>query len=665
MMERRSIPFKRGRLQRDPVIERDWVQPAIRFPLSLLALALFLSGCAAAGSGGAGGAGGTGPMVGAGGSGESMPAHGFMRSVVPFDVVDEHGDPYAHPFLGGFVVPRPQFVDIDGDGDLDLFVHERSNELMYLENVGTARVPRYEWHTDQWQGLETGEWSRFVDLDDDGLVDLVAEELFSYIRVYRNEGTAEVPVMVHVPDSLRDDAGRPIFADRQNIPAFHDLDADGRLDLFLGRIDGTVGRYSATGETGPEGLPRFRLVTERFEGIEIVGALVAPSLHGANSMFFADADGDGLADLFWGDFFEAGILLMENRGNSTNPSITNVPIPVYDGDEPIVTSGFNAPTLADVDDDGAMNLFIGVLGGAFNPIRTAADNFHHYRNDGEGRFDLETRRFLHGIDVGSESVPAIGDMDGDGKPDILVGNKIDPDAAGRARLYWFRSTGSVEAPRFQLQDTIDLVSSYHYAPAVAPLWGEDALPGLVLGTWSDGLHFYRNRGDERDEGDEGDEGETGSPRFEHQDGMTMQLSRGSNGAPAVVDLDDDGLLDLVVGRSNGELSYYRNVGSASEPRFEFVSDQWMDIRVGRRAHPAFVDLTGDGLLDLVVGQEAAGATVFRNVGSRVDPAFEEDPSLEIRLHPYGAPTFGDLTGDGNPELIAGGASGGLIYFERR
>ena len=38
----------------------------------------------------------------------------------------------AQPFLGGFDVPRPQLVDIDGDGDLDLFVQERSNAVMYL-----------------------------------------------------------------------------------------------------------------------------------------------------------------------------------------------------------------------------------------------------------------------------------------------------------------------------------------------------------------------------------------------------------------------------------------------------------------------------------------------------------------------------------------------------
>jgi hypothetical protein len=55
----------------------------------------------------------------------------------------------------------------------------------------------------------------------------------------------------------------------------------------------------------------------------------------------------------------------------------------YTNAEPIATSGFNAPVLIDLFDRGSPDLFIGVLGGAYNPNATAADNFHNYLNDGQ------------------------------------------------------------------------------------------------------------------------------------------------------------------------------------------------------------------------------------------------------------------------------------------
>lgn len=573
---------------------------------------------------------------------------GFVRVVTPFEVLDAQGVPYGHPFIGGFIAPRPQFVDIDGDGALDLFIHERVDELMFFENVGSLTEPEFVWRTDRWHDLAIGEWSRFVDLDGDGLIDLLSEERFDYVRVYRNDGTPQEPRLVHATDSLRDAQGRPIFADRQNIPALHDLDANGRMDMLLGRIDGTVARYQATAHTDGDGVPRFALVAERFESIEIVGE-ITPSMHGANSLFLADADRDGRPDLYWGDFFEPGLLLIENRGAPSSPSLRSEPVPVYSGDRAIVTSGFNAPYLADINGDGAPDLFIGVLGGAFNPTLTASDNFHYYRND-NGSFNRVTTRFVNGIDVGTESVPSTGDIDGDGALDLLVGNQIDPAKTSTGRLYWFANVGSPTEPRLELRDTIDLVTSFHYAPAIANLW-DDPLPGLVLGTWTDGIHFYRNTG------------EPGAPRFDLQEELTLQLPRGSNATPALADLNGDGLLDLVTGRSNGELSYFRNVGSTAEPRFELESDPWLNIRVGRRSHPAFTDLTGNGLPDLVIGREEKGAVVYRNVGTRAEPRFEEDPSIQIPLHGYGAPAFADLYGNGRPVLIAGNVSGGLIFLE--
>ncbi len=108
------------------------------------------------------------------------PARGsFVREVSPFTVVGRDGTHYAHPFFGGMNVPRPQFRDIDGDGDLDLFLQELSNTVAFFENVGTPADPSFLWRTDRFQELDVGEWNRFVDLDRDGDPDLLAEQPFS------------------------------------------------------------------------------------------------------------------------------------------------------------------------------------------------------------------------------------------------------------------------------------------------------------------------------------------------------------------------------------------------------------------------------------------------------------------------------------------------------
>ncbi|MGH7446344.1 MAG: FG-GAP repeat domain-containing protein, partial [Longimicrobiales bacterium] len=238
---------------------------------------------------------------------------GWQRSVAPFTVLDENGREYAHPFLGGFDVPRPQFIDIDGDGDLDLFVQERSNDLMHFENTGSAAAPQYEWRSDRYRDIDIGEWYRFIDMDGDGDYDMIAEWPYSYIRLYRNTGSAVQPRFIPEADTLRDSQGRAIFADRQNIANAADIDCNGLMDLFIGRVDGTITRYEETPQADGS-VPRFRFVTDRFEGIEIVAALSGSTRHGANSMYFADVDGDADLDLFWGDFFEAGVLFIRNQG---------------------------------------------------------------------------------------------------------------------------------------------------------------------------------------------------------------------------------------------------------------------------------------------------------------------------------------------------------------
>ncbi len=587
----------------------------------------------------------------------SAPA--WERVVYGIEVRDEAGDPVDHPFLGGFNLPRPQLADADGDGDLDLFVQEVSDQVMFFRNVGEGMGSEYRWVTDTFEDLSVGEWFRFVDVDLDGDLDLLAEAPYSYIRYYRNDGGAGPASYVLVADTIRDVNGEAVFSDRQNIPNAADIDCDGFLDLLIGRLTGTITRYEA--ETVDEnGVPRFEHITDSFEDIEIVGAMQG-SLHGANTMALQDFDQDGDHDLFWGDFFEPGLLLIENTGTCQRPVLRGTPRPWPVGD-PVATSGYNAPALGDIDRDGDMDLTMGVLGGAFNPNRTSVENLYQFEQGADGAFSVATTRLIRTIDVGSESFPAFTDLDGDGDLDLLLSNKIETDNTRTGLIYVYENTGAAGTPVFAARGHVPgLPDAYHYAPAFGDLDG-DGDDDMMLGQWGDQVAYYRN---DRGAGAGGNGGGDGvMPRWTLVDSAAATLTRGRNTTPALGDLDGDGDLDLLVGESSGTLNYYRNDGTRAAPDFQLVSDEFQDIDIGRRSIPTFVDWDDDGDLDLVLGTEASGIRIYLNERTRSEPVFVETEPFGPPVPTFTAPAFADLDGDGDLDLVAGGNGGGLTVYRR-
>jgi hypothetical protein len=142
--------------------------------------------------------------------------------------------------VGANTLTIPYFIDIDADGDYDCFIGEgTTGAIMYYKNTGTARQPQFEKQSAAYNSLSMVKLlasgvanPAFGDIDRDGDYDclIVDEEGNEYF--FKNEGTREKPVFVHVINS--DDPFKSLtIIDGMCNTSFEDWDHDGLIDLFI------------------------------------------------------------------------------------------------------------------------------------------------------------------------------------------------------------------------------------------------------------------------------------------------------------------------------------------------------------------------------------------------------------------------------------------------
>ena len=148
-----------------------------------------------------------------------------------------------------------------------------------------------------------------------------------------------------------------------------------------------------------------------------------------------------------------------------------------------------------------------------------------------------------------------------------------------------------------------------------------------------------------------------------------------NAMPMFHDWDGDGDLDLIVGDFLDNFTYYENVGTRTAP--VYTSGRLLRDPTGARLHgelciitPAAVDWDGDGLMDMVSGEEDGRVAFYRNTGRVVDRMPVFDPPVFLRqqadLVNFGilcTPAGVDWDGDGDYDLICGNSTGYICFFE--
>jgi len=570
----------------------------------------------------------------------SATAQNFTRSIdgIP---IERNGERLEFPFFGGLDRFIPQFIDADGDGDFDLFISEADGQLTFLENSGSSRAHKFRLNPDVFKNLNVSSWFYFVDIDADGDLDLYHANGDNGLVFRRNRGSPSRPDFVIESPSVVTADNRKIFSQLTSTPVFADIDTDGDFDFFTGIITGEIAFYQ---NIGAATMPAFGLTTNKWQDLRIFSfsaALGKKLQHGANAIEFADIDGDLDLDFFYGDLFHKGLYFLRNDGTPDNPNVA-ITDTLFPRAQPIKTFGYNVPRFADIDGDSDNDLFIACL-------QQNQNNFLLYKNSGTvtaPNFQITTPNFLTMLDAGSNTAPAFVDIDADGDQDLFIGN-LD------GQISFHENTGTATAPAFRwVTDNLpNIQPNLHFSatPVFADL-DADGDFDLYVGSSFGRIVFYENQGSLQ------------SPNFIFMTSSFANLSIGSSCAPQFVDYDKDRDLDLFIGASiGGVVHLYENIGSGSQPQFQFKKRIRHAFNVDD-AIPFLYDWTGDGTLDLFVGENSGAILYYRGVAAD-SFAFVEKDFAKIDAGFYAAPVFVDINGDRRVDLFVGEGDGGVIFFQ--
>ncbi len=205
-----------------------------------------------------------------------------------------------------------------------------------------------------------------------------------------------------------------------------------------------------------------------------------------------------------------------------------------------------------------------------------------------------------------------------------------------------------EASNFGLTDVGSFAS-----PKLVDIDGDGDLDAFIGNSSGDTL-FFRNTGSAT------------APSFSLETGNFGLTKLSGNATPELVDIDNDGDLDAFIGDYDGNISFFRNTGSATAPSFSLETNNFGLTDVGLHARPTLVDIDGDGDLDAFIGNFSGDTLFFRNTGSTTAPSFSLETGnfgLTATVNANIAnPSFVDIDGDGDLDAFIGDSSGSSRFF---
>ncbi len=353
-----------------------------------------------------------------------------------------------------------------------------------------------------------------------------------------------------------------------------------------------------------------------------------PTLNGPNLTVIADIDGDGKPDLIVVDDYNHAISIYRNIGTNGNLTTASFAPPVVLP----ATSGTYSPygiAVADLAGNGKLDIVVTEYG----------DNLVSVYKNNCTPGNIATNLFGPRQDFSTGSGPqrmAAADLDGDGKPDLIVANTGD----GTISILQNTSeTGTIDfAPK------VDLATGAGCsAVAVGDLNG-DGKPDIAAVNGDGTLSVLQNVIDAP--------GTITTNSFAPQ--ISLPIPSGGVGV-AIVDIDGDGRLDLAVTSYLPQLfSIFQNLSSGDDLTANSFGLR-IDYPLDGRGHTISVgDLDGDGKPDLVVDTELNSTiSIFHNEstpGILTNNSLAGPIELATGWNAWGS-SVGDLNGDGRPDIV--------------
>lgn len=622
------------------------------------------------------------------------------------------GNYVANPWAGGLNFVQISDIDMNMDGIKDLFVFDRTgNKIRTFINNGTPNTVDYTYnpyYETKFPKLQ--EWALLVDFNCDG-----KDDIFSYssvgggIDIYKNVSTVATglqfqKIVTQVKSIYNPPAGMLInlYVSSVDIPAIVDIDNDGDLDVVTFAITGTYMEYHKNMSMELYGVCdslKFQMANRCWGYASehplsndytlhdtCVGNVSNPELgtidgnnrdaerHSGSCQLCIDLDNDGDKEFIVGDVSFPNLTMLTNGGTLTSASFVakDTAFPKNNlSTVPINLTLFPCAYYEDVNNDGVKDLLVSPN------APNASENFNsivYYKNIGTNSspiFQYQQSNLLQDqmIDLGEGAYPVFFDYDNDGLKDLFVGNYGYYSSGGtQYRIAQFKNIGTPTQPKFDLitrdYNNYGSLGISNMVPTFGDLDG-DGDADMIIGAGDGRLHYFRNIAPI---------GSTANfvlaqANFKNSSNRVIDI--GDVAVPQIVDIDNDGKNDLVVGRRNGKIAYFHHsgTGTAPIPVMDSVTYSFGNVSVNLPGYftgysaPFFFKQGGQ--TKLLCGAESGYLNLYDHIDGNLTGTFTRVDStyLNVWQGTRSAPFGSDINNDGLMDLIVGNYQGGLSFYK--